>query len=227
MSTTHGRHRKPGTTRRHLGRAAIAGIALGAPLILAAAPAQAASTSQWDAVAQCESTGNWAINTGNGFYGGLQFSQSTWAGYGGTQYAARADLATKAQQIAVAERTLASQGKGAWPVCGTGLGAANTTSAPAVAAAPQQQAPQAQPAPKQQVAPKQQAAQAPTTATSGTANVVSPPKAGADYTVVPGDTLSRIAQVHGVQGGYQALFQKNTDVVENVDLIFPGETLKL
>jgi hypothetical protein len=69
----------------------------------------------------CESGGNWSINTGNGYYGGLQFSQQTWAGFGGTAYAARADLATKAEQIAVAERVLAVQGAGAWPTCGRNL----------------------------------------------------------------------------------------------------------
>ncbi len=82
-----------------------------------AAPASAA-THDWTGVAQCESGGNWSINTGNGYYGGLQFSQSTWAAYGGTAYAPRADLATQGQQIAIAEKVLAGQGPGAWPVCG-------------------------------------------------------------------------------------------------------------
>jgi hypothetical protein len=72
----------------------------------------------WDAIAQCESSGNWATNTGNGYYGGLQFAQSTWTGYGGQEFAPRADLATREQQIAVAERVLAGQGIGAWPHCG-------------------------------------------------------------------------------------------------------------
>jgi hypothetical protein len=75
----------------------------------------------WDAVARCESGGNWSINTGNGYYGGLQFSQSTWLAYGGGGYAGRADLATKSQQIAVAELVLAGQGAGAWPICGRNL----------------------------------------------------------------------------------------------------------
>ncbi|MGC0362758.1 uncharacterized protein YabE (DUF348 family) [Rhodococcus sp. 27YEA15] len=76
----------------------------------------------WDALAQCEATGNWSINTGNGFYGGLQFSQSTWQAFGGGQYAARADLATREQQIAVAEKVRAGQGWGAWPSCTSKLG---------------------------------------------------------------------------------------------------------
>ena len=75
----------------------------------------------WDALAACESGGNWAINTGNGFYGGAQFDQSTWQRHGGLRYAARADLATREEQIAIAEVTRASQGRGAWPVCGSRL----------------------------------------------------------------------------------------------------------
>lgn len=87
------------------------------------APAPAApSGSVWDRLAQCESGGNWAINTGNGYYGGVQFAQGTWEGHGGTQYAPRADLATREQQIATAERVLASQGWGAWPACSAKLG---------------------------------------------------------------------------------------------------------
>jgi hypothetical protein len=84
-------------------------------------PAPVAGGHDWDAVAQCESGGNWSINTGNGYYGGLQFSSSTWLAFGGGAYAARADLAAKSQQIAIAEKVLAAQGKGAWPVCGRNL----------------------------------------------------------------------------------------------------------
>ncbi len=206
----HGRHRKPSNVRRHLGRAAIAGVALGAPLLLTTTPANAATGNQWDNVAQCESGNNWAINTGNGFYGGVQFTTSTWAAYGGLAYAPRADLATKSQQIAVAERTLAGQGKGAWPVCGKGLGAADVSSAPQQQA-PQQQAPQQQ-APQRQ-APQQQAPQQ--------------QQNGARYTVASGDTLSKIARAHGVKGGWQAIFANNRGVISNPNLIFPGETLTL
>ena len=87
----------------------------------AAAPA-VANGSVWDSLAQCESGGNWAINTGNGFQGGLQFTPSTWAGYGGTAYAPSAHMATREQQIAVAERVQAAQGWGAWPACTASLG---------------------------------------------------------------------------------------------------------
>ncbi|MGK5543944.1 transglycosylase family protein [Streptomyces sp. URMC 127] len=93
--------------------------------LLSSGPAaQAASVATWDKVAQCESSGNWHINTGNGYYGGLQFSQGTWSEFGGKQYAERADLATKEEQIRIGEKVLAKQGERAWPSCGpkAGLG---------------------------------------------------------------------------------------------------------
>ena len=77
----------------------------------------------WDALAQCEAGGNWAINTGNGYYGGVQFDQNTWERNGGLRYAGRADLATREEQIAIAEMTRARQGWGAWPTCSARLGA--------------------------------------------------------------------------------------------------------
>jgi LysM repeat protein len=87
--------------------------------VTTAAPASSGGAN-WSAIAACESGGNWSASTGNGFYGGLQFTEQTWLGYGGGQYASSANQATKAQQIAVAERVLAGQGIGAWPVCGAG-----------------------------------------------------------------------------------------------------------
>ncbi|MEV7211645.1 transglycosylase family protein [Kitasatospora cineracea] len=115
-----------GNRKRNRVRAAIvAGSAVAVlPVagLVTATSASAADVSTWDKVAQCESTGNWSINTGNGFYGGLQFTSSTWAAFGGTAYAPQADQATKAQQIAVAEKVLASQGPGAWPVCSVQAG---------------------------------------------------------------------------------------------------------
>ena len=87
----------------------------------ASAPAPATSGgANWSAIAACESGGNWSSNTGNGFYGGLQFTQQTWLAYGGGQYASSANQASESQQIAVAQRVLAGQGIGAWPVCGAG-----------------------------------------------------------------------------------------------------------
>ena len=93
------------------------GIAAGGAS-LAAPAANAAPPSAWDQVAQCESGGDWHINTGNGYYGGLQFAAQTWTGFGGGEYAATADQATRDQQIEIGERVLAGQGAGAWPNCG-------------------------------------------------------------------------------------------------------------
>ena len=87
-----------------------------------AAPAPASTGGlNWDAVAQCESGGNWAINTGNGFYGGLQFDYGTWLSYGGGQYAQTANLASRDQQIAIANKLYAARGSSPWPVCGANL----------------------------------------------------------------------------------------------------------
>jgi hypothetical protein len=110
-----------------LNRAALAAIPASAPALPVSAPTPAAGAApvpassggvNWSAVAACESGGNWSTSTGNGFYGGLQFTEGTWLANGGGQYASSADLASPAQQVAVAERVLASQGIGAWPVCG-------------------------------------------------------------------------------------------------------------
>src|SRR4051795_4089952 len=117
MTRHIGRLRAPSTTSRLLRGGALTTGAAIASIGLLAGPAQA-TTHDWSGVAQCESGGDWSINTGNGYYGGLPFSQPTWAGYGGTQYAPRADLASPGQQVDVAEKVLVGQGIGAWPVCG-------------------------------------------------------------------------------------------------------------
>ncbi|MGW4569039.1 transglycosylase family protein, partial [Streptomyces sp. NPDC004561] len=105
--------------------AVLAGAALLAPLGLLAATGNAAAADNgvWDRIAQCESGGNWHINTGNGYYGGLQFSAGTWRAYGGGAYAPTADQASRGAQIAVASRVQQSQGWGAWPVCSGRAGA--------------------------------------------------------------------------------------------------------
>jgi resuscitation-promoting factor RpfA len=109
-------------------RAAACGLAVAALTAagvgLTAAPANAATVETWDAIAQCESSGNWHIDTGNGYYGGLQFLPSTWRAFGGTGNPADA---SKAEQIRVAERTLKVQGWGAWPTCSARLGLSGTS----------------------------------------------------------------------------------------------------
>ncbi len=116
--------------RRRLAGGAIAlTAALGGGVAVAASAG--AATSVWDRVAACESGGNWSINTGNGFYGGVQFSYSTWKAYGGQSYAHTADKASKAEQIRVAQRVLKAQGPGAWPVCSVRAGLTRTNGAAA------------------------------------------------------------------------------------------------
>ncbi|CAN5116215.1 hypothetical protein BH11ACT7_BH11ACT7_37270 [soil metagenome] len=134
-----GRHRKPTTSATTVAKVAFTGAVIGGSGLALAGQANAAPDVEWDAVASCESGGNWAINTGNGYQGGLQFAAGTWAGHGGGEFAPAAHLASKEEQIAVAERVLATQGKGAWPVCGRGLSGAtprNVVAEPAPMNAP-------------------------------------------------------------------------------------------
>jgi hypothetical protein len=142
---SNGRHRKPTTSTVGVAKLAFTGAVIGGGGIALAGHAAAAPDNEWDRVAACESGGNWGINTGNGYHGGLQFSQGTWASHGGGEYASSANQATRDQQIAVAERVLASQGRGAWPVCGRGLSAATPRNVLADAPAPDP-APSAEPA---------------------------------------------------------------------------------
>ncbi|WP_316525615.1 transglycosylase family protein [Kitasatospora brasiliensis] len=226
------------TSKRHRMRmAVVAGAAVAAlPVagLVTATSASAATTSTWDAVAQCESGGNWSISTGNGFHGGLQFSPSTWAAYGGTAYASRADRATRAQQIAVAEKVLAGQGPGAWPVCGhrAGLGKGG---APAVvdasggkaakAAKPATRAAKPAAKPAAEPAAAQQAPQGRPSAKPARSAPVAPVNtAGGGYTVRDGDTLSEIAAKFGTDT--DSLYRNNLRTIgDDPDLIFPGQTL--
>jgi LysM repeat protein len=203
-----GKHRKMSAATRTVARVAIAGIAVGAPLAIAATPA---SATNWDAIAQCESGGNWGTSTGNGYYGGLQFSQSTWKAYGGT---GSAQNASREQQIAVAERVLQGQGIGAWPVCGKKGGGSSAPKATgkSTASTPKKVTPK-----KSTTAPKQAAAPAAT-------GVASSNPAG-DYTVVAGDTLSKIAKQFNVQGGYAKLQDLNSKYIPNADLILVGQKI--
>ena len=252
--------------RRTAAALAIGGVAA-ATMSMPAANAVDGAT--WDALAQCESGGNWSINTGNGFYGGLQFTQQSWNGVGMSGSPANA---TRAQQIEAGERLLAIQGWGAWPACSAKLGlygktgaaptyteptttvaaqsqTQQTYTAPAAQAAPAAPAAQAAPAaPAAQAAPAAveapaaapaaQAAQAapaaveapaaaPAVEAPAAAPVAAPKAAAGTYTVVPGDSLSLIASKLGVAGGYQAIAAANTDIIYNVDLIFPGQVLNI
>ncbi|MEU6061327.1 transglycosylase family protein [Streptomyces sp. NPDC047097] len=228
-----GRHRRYQPSR--LNRASLTVTASGAGMalpLMAAGAAEAASVDTWDKVAACESTHDWDINTGNGYYGGLQFTQSTWEAFGGTRYAPRADLATKDQQIAVAEKVLDGQGPRAWPACSVEAGLTRGGDAPAISpnggrgeqvrttgentgrqsASPRN--PQKRSAKGQ---PKQPAA-TPTTV----------PGKRESYTVARGDSLSGIARAERVSGGWQRLYAENRTVIgSDPDLILPGQRLAL
>ena len=243
--------------RRTAAALAIGGVAA-ATMSMPAANAVDGAT--WDALAQCESGGNWSINTGNGFYGGLQFTQQSWNGVGMSGSPA---TATRAQQIEAGERLLAIQGWGAWPACSAKLGlygktgAAPTYTEPTTTVAAQSQTQQTYTAPAAQAAPAAPAAQAapaaveapaaapaaqaapaaveapaaapvaPAAEAPAAAPVAAPKAAAGTYTVVPGDSLSLIAAKLGVAGGYQAIAAANTDIIYNVDLIFPGQVLNI
>ncbi|MDX2682219.1 transglycosylase family protein [Streptomyces sp. NY05-11A] len=228
-----GKHRRPSKATRVAALAGVTGVAIAAPL-MAAGNASAATASEWDAVAQCESGGNWSINTGNGYYGGLQFSASTWAAYGGTQYAAQANQASKSQQIAVAEKVLASQGKGAWPVCGTGLSGAayNGSSSSGSSSSTGGSGSSGSDSSAGTRSTENQSASRSTDRPAASKTVTTPTgkkvkKGDGEYKVVKGDTLSSIAEKHKVKGGWQKLFQLNKDIVADADLIYPGQQLHL
>lgn len=244
---------KKTSIRRNVTRSAAALVVGGAAVASFAAPANAASESTWDALAQCESGGNWGISTGNGFSGGLQFTPSTWAAFGGS---GSPTTASKAEQIRVAENVLAGQGWGAWPACSAKLGlygSGETANTAAPAAAPVQEttvAPQAEAvapvateapvaveAPAAPVVTEAPAAQAPVAveapaapvateapvAPAAQAPVAATPVANT-YTVQAGDTLSEIALAHGYTS-YWDLAAANG--ITNPDLIEVGQVIYL
>lgn len=160
-SPKHAQAAKTSPARRRIAGVAVAGASVAVGSMATAQSASASTNSSvWDRVAACESGGNWSINTGNGFYGGLQFTNQTWNGFGGGKYAPNAHQATKSQQIEIAQKVLQTQGPGAWPVCSqkAGLTKANggASAGGSTAPAPKAEAPKTQAAPQQQ-APQQQA----------------------------------------------------------------------
>ena len=200
------KHRAPRyvRTKQVIAKAPVAAGATVVGFGVLSSPAQAATTHDWTGVAECESGGDWSINTGNGYYGGLQFSQSTWAAFGGTALAPRADLATPAQQVEIAEKVLAGQGVGAWPTCGRYL----TDGATAAAAAAPAAAVDAAPA---------------TSSTDADTSARHASRTG-DYTVERGDTLREIAAAHGES--WRQLYQRNADAIgTDPNRIFAGQVL--
>ena len=219
--------------RRGVTLAAVSAATLALSATAANAATPTASASTWDALAQCESGGNWSTNTGNGFSGGLQFTPQTWAAFGGT---GSPQGASRAQQIAVAEKVQASQGWGAWPACSAKLGLNGGGGAPApqilpqsapVDAAPVQAAPVQAPAQTAPVAQAPVAAEVPVQAPVEARHAAAVAVSGQTYTVQEGDTLSKIAQKLGIQGGWQQLADANTDTISDPNLVFVGQVLQL
>lgn len=207
--TTRDNARKTRTT------AALAGAALLAPLGLLAAAGNsvAADGGVWDRIAQCESGGNWHINTGNGYYGGLQFSAGTWRAYGGSAYAPTADRADRSQQIAVATKVQRAQGWGAWPTCSARAGASGSAPAASAGSAESSSSTRAAPA-KPSKTPTRSETHTERNASRG------------DYTVRSGDTLSRIAARHGTT--WQQVYAANKAAIgADPDLIVPGQSLEI
>jgi hypothetical protein len=202
----------------------IAGVSLSTTGAQAAVPSSAAA-SIWDSLAQCESSGNWSINTGNGYAGGLQFSPSTWAAYGGTGSPA---YASREQQIAVAERVQAGQGWGAWPACAAKLGL--TGGRPAPQSAPLTRPSVGKPAPAAKATTKAPARSVPTVPKAPSRAVRHVPAvalSGKTYTIRSGDTLSGIAAMLSIRGGWQHLANANAATIRNPNLVFPGQVLQL
>ncbi|MDO5366987.1 transglycosylase family protein [Kocuria sp.] len=229
--------------RRGAAALVIGGAAVGAM----AMPANAAPVSTWDALAECESGGNWGTSTGNGFSGGLQFTPSTWAAFGGS---GDPSSASKSEQIRVAENVQAGQGWGAWPACSAKLGLSGggggyTPEQPVAAAAAvapqstevQQAAPaavaeapvaaSAAPAASVEAPAAETAAPAAVEYTAPAESVAPAASTGASYTVQAGDTLGSIAAKLGVNGGWEALYASNADAVADANLIFPGQVLNI
>ena len=193
---------RPRTSKgRSLLRLAVVGaVATGAPLALAGT-ASAAPESAWDRLAQCESGGNWSTNTGNGYYGGIQFNATTWRAFGGGS--GLAHQASREQQIAVAERVLAKQGWNAWPACSRKLGLHGKASPSSVKAAPQAKR-------------STSAASVPSASASS----------GGTVTVASGDSLARLAAEHGVKGGWKSLKAANPGL-RNPNVLSVGTVLHL
>jgi hypothetical protein len=245
-----GRHRKPNHHARALGLAT-APLVAAIPMVAVSATPASAATSAWDKLAGCESGGNWGINTGNGYYGGLQFADGTWDGNGGGKYASRADLASRGEQIIIAAKVLDGSGWSPWPACSSrlGLGADERREALATAADIKARL-------GGDTSGSQDNGDATTSSDRTSADQASADKSSAEqrasdnrgvqteratrskhrkaqtaggiYVVRSGDTLSGIAGKRDVPGGWQNLYRMNKKTIgSNPGLIHPGQRLHL
>ncbi|MFJ3794463.1 transglycosylase family protein [Kitasatospora sp. NPDC090091] len=200
-------------------------------------PAAAVTTSapagvDWDSLARCESGARWHANTGNGYYGGLQFDGATWRANGGLAYAPRADQATREQQIAVAEKLAARRGLAPWPACSARARGSDAPAAHSSTPARAHRPAQARPHTPARSTPHTNGTGG--TGGTGAADAPSAAEAGPDadrpgtWTVREGDTLSDIAQAVGTPGGWPTLHALNDETIgSDPDLLLPGQVLVL
>jgi hypothetical protein len=209
-----GRHRKPSATAR-LTTVGVVGFGTAAASLVLPTSANAATDAQWDRVAQCESGGNWHINTGNGYYGGLQFAARTWNSFDTKHYASRADLATREEQIDVANHVLDREGWGAWPVCSQYAGSPGPTAHERKARHH-----------RRSIAHRRARAAAESRGMSRPTEPIAPHRQ--QYVVKQGDTLSSIARRHQVKGGWRALYHRNRAAIgPNPSQLNVGTHLKI
>ncbi|MFI0714313.1 transglycosylase family protein [Streptomyces inhibens] len=193
-------------------------LAAGALNLTSEQPAEARGGGAWDRLAGCESGGNWRIDTGNGFSGGLQLAHSTWRSFGGGTYGARAAHASRAQQIQVAERVLARQGWGAWPACSARLGLNSSTAH----SAPRTTTPRTTPRRETHRPARKRVGHPQSHEKRYKARRL--PNSGGSVLVNPGDTVSGIAHAHGFN--WREFYRLNRKVIgANPNLIFPGMRL--
>lgn len=201
------------TYARSAATLALTAVLAGVTVAEVTTPAHASSVN-WDAVANCESGGDWSINTGNGYYGGLQFDYGTWLSNGGGQYARRADLASREQQIAIANILYSHRGLSPWPVCGK-YGNSGDYSAPKSPSKPTKTVKTPKPS---TITPKN-------TYKAPTSKVV-PAVSLNSYTVKSGDCLSVIGE--NLNLSWEKIYNDNKNVIgANPDLIFPGQILSI
>ena len=206
-----------------VGVAAVAGTAFAGT-----ADAKSSTSTVWDRVANCESTQNWDINTGNGYYGGLQFDSHTWQAYHGGKYANRADNATRAEQIQVARRVLKKQGAGAWPVCGPRAGLTKSSGHATSAALPAEAGDGMGGGGVVTVATKHKKVVHKKVVHRSTHKAKAKSRThGAIVVVHRGDTLSRLAGTHHVHGGWKALYRANRNRLHNPNVLHVGQKLVL
>jgi LysM repeat protein len=206
-----------------------AGVAGAAVLLGPTSPAQASSVN-WDAVARCESGGNWSINTGNGYYGGLQFSRSTWKANGGGKYASTANKASRSEQIRVAENVLDNQGIRAWPVCGKKAGSSKTHSTKSASKKSTSKRSTAKSTKHRSSTSKKSTARKASShkVTSHKVTRATTVRAtGKSYVVRSGDTLAAIATKKHVKGGWRTLYQLNSRAISNPNRIYTGQRIAL